>query len=1504
MFGPYLLLQTLGEGEFAKVKLGMHAETGDEVAIKLIRRQSVDNTPRINKIGREIAVLRTIRHPNIIALFDVIETERYIGIVIEYASGGELFDHILAHRYLKERDACRLFAQLMSGVHYLHSKHIVHRDLKLENLLLDRNRNIIITDFGFANQFDSSSRDLMSTSCGSPCYAAPELVISDGLYVGSGVDIWSCGVILYAMLAGYLPFDDDPSNPDGDNINQLYNYILVTTLVFPDYISSDARDLLRMMLVPDPAKRCNMKRIMAHRWLRPYAPVFQYTIEDLEAQALARLSGAIWIPPKRAIPEDTRHTSRYPAVPEPAPTRSSPLLPSAEVMMPRRHTIVVETVPDSTPAWMAHYPLNRHGEDRQVPIADTSMDICEDDLARDMDIAQSDMLQGQLEQYDQRHEYHAQQDVEMETALDESSMADQKSGRSQNGHFPAASYASIDGQHTALEHSQDCSADPSVVRMKKEGSVPPMQESFNMMALDPPKELFSDNSSGLATVTEAVGERPSTPDAQSTIIAGSPKGSALEKSPSVARRAQYNKARPTTIHGEPMPHSPSLMSSPLFGLEHPMPALPQFQVPPVPEMKSSATVYHQSQFQQSSPSLLPEPRPQPQATGHDYLQHAQPVEPVQPPQPGPQAQAKPRPRRTSVKTPPDSPPPVIPARRESLAISLPTQALLMLESQQSPEQHGQSITQPTSAPDHTGSPTQGDGKGQSPTQLLPTQPADNVSNGTQRSTYVKTHRKGPSSSGRLLGLFGGLSKKQGDHSNVESTPTSTRPAHDPSLADIDQFTPQQQNQQPSGYHPQLLPLMPVSEKRATPYPSTAASRQLQQQQQQWLQQQQRVMQTNAAVFDTQKSNQSQRGKRRKTLSLVAGSAERPPHHQLQQMQQRSLHHPIMMRPPMSIAAEGSLNNSVAPAGSPGPAQRIMGWLRRKSIVKQASERPYFDDDERVSRVSPSGHHGSNGVPVNAGGFSKGGDGSVSAEERESTPSGGSTHGMLQTPQSAQNSHAPAVAGTGNNGVLAEQSVRQPMSPLQALEEGKDPTLAALIQSLPSNWTDAKLKVHSGAVELSSLSSRHPAEIMFDIKKVVLRLGMEIRTDSDFKIKCVRRKRKISAGTAATAFASASGSVTGGGGAHSGVGAGGDRVLSVRSMLQGHGLHRHPLNNTGPAATALDDTASVMSSNLSVDREAWISARGVFGSGAGATMTGMPTHSGTASATGSVSIHSKKKNGIRTLLWRNSTSVSLASAPPQHMPGGPASNGFAHAGSSPPMNASSPPFAHASISGSPTSPRQLPQVMNGSALGMISASAHPGYAAASGPGGMMPTGAEEHYDPSDRRHNGTEGELSDHTAQTAGMDAGGSNNYQQSSQLNTMHFTSVAEEAANMSSEPQDPQRHSSDSESATTTAAMDAAASTKVAPFSLPRDPLYGEDAIDSGEEIRFSIELCRIKNLHGLYSVDIRRMKGNLWAYKFLYHAVLNTLDLQGKGGYLTGYQPQPQQPMQMQMQVEASGV
>lgn len=225
-------------------------------------------------------------------MLDVIDTAKYIGIVLEFAGGelgltlltlgGELFDYILANRYLKEKDASRLFAQLISGVDYLHQKHIVHRDLKLENLLLDKHRNIIITDFGFANRFERDEDDLMSTSCGSPCYAAPELVVDEGLYVGTAVDVWSCGVILYAMLSGYLPYDDDPANPDSDNINLLYKYIMSTALNFPDHMSAVAKDLLLLMLVPNPQDRGTIAQIEEHQWLEPHHTLFERTVQEHE----------------------------------------------------------------------------------------------------------------------------------------------------------------------------------------------------------------------------------------------------------------------------------------------------------------------------------------------------------------------------------------------------------------------------------------------------------------------------------------------------------------------------------------------------------------------------------------------------------------------------------------------------------------------------------------------------------------------------------------------------------------------------------------------------------------------------------------------------------------------------------------------------------------------------------------------------------------------------------------------------------------------------------------------------------------------------------------------------------------------------------------------------------------------------------------------------------------------------------------------------------------------
>lgn len=351
-FGEYILGQTLGEGEFGKVKLGWKKNGEVQVAIKLIRRESLGQNPsRLPKIYREVTILRGLEHPNIVKLHEMIETPPYIGIILEYASGGELFDYILNNRYLKDHTARKLFAQLVSGVGYLHKKGIVHRDLKLENLLLDRNRNIVITDFGFANTFDprdelgediekkltdrefvrrmdlervqngSRRGDLMATSCGSPCYAAPELVVTDSLYTGRKVDVWSCGVILYAMLAGYLPFDDDPANPEGDNINLLYKYITTTALTFPEYVTPHARDLLRRILVADPRQRADLFEVARHSWLSDFAHVVaQVTSSTTTVGEIANTTVT-------ADPQDAPLLVRSASVREPAKTHPSNMSP-------------------------------------------------------------------------------------------------------------------------------------------------------------------------------------------------------------------------------------------------------------------------------------------------------------------------------------------------------------------------------------------------------------------------------------------------------------------------------------------------------------------------------------------------------------------------------------------------------------------------------------------------------------------------------------------------------------------------------------------------------------------------------------------------------------------------------------------------------------------------------------------------------------------------------------------------------------------------------------------------------------------------------------------------------------------------------------------------------------------------------------------------------------------------------------------------------------------------
>ncbi|XP_061433502.1 5'-AMP-activated protein kinase catalytic subunit alpha-2-like [Lethenteron reissneri] len=254
--GHYSLGDTLGVGTFGKVKVGEHEQTGCKVAVKILNRQKIRNLDVVSKIKREIQHLKFFRHPHIIKLYQVISTPTDFFMVMEFVPGGELFEYICRNGRVEEREARRLFQQILSAVDYCHRHMVVHRDLKPENVLLDANMNAKIADFGLSNMM--SDGEFLSTSCGSPNYAAPE-VISGRLYAGPEVDIWSCGVILYALLCGALPFDDT-------NVPALFRKIRGGVFHVPPHLDADAADLLAEMLRVDPVKRATVRDIHEHPW--------------------------------------------------------------------------------------------------------------------------------------------------------------------------------------------------------------------------------------------------------------------------------------------------------------------------------------------------------------------------------------------------------------------------------------------------------------------------------------------------------------------------------------------------------------------------------------------------------------------------------------------------------------------------------------------------------------------------------------------------------------------------------------------------------------------------------------------------------------------------------------------------------------------------------------------------------------------------------------------------------------------------------------------------------------------------------------------------------------------------------------------------------------------------------------------------------------------------------------------------------------------------------------
>lgn len=255
--GFYDIERTIGKGNFAVVKLARHRITKTEVAIKIIDKSQLDAS-NLQKVYREVDIMKRLDHPHIIKLYQVMETKNMIYLVSEYASQGEIFDYIARYGRMSEEQARIKFWQILSAVEYCHNRNIVHRDLKAENLLLDSNNNIKIADFGFSNYYTAGGQ--LSTWCGSPPYAAPE-VFEGKKYVGPEIDIWSLGVVLYVLVCGALPFD-------GCSLQALRDRVLSGRFRIPYFMSQDCESLIRKMLVLEPNKRYTIQQIKKHRWIQ------------------------------------------------------------------------------------------------------------------------------------------------------------------------------------------------------------------------------------------------------------------------------------------------------------------------------------------------------------------------------------------------------------------------------------------------------------------------------------------------------------------------------------------------------------------------------------------------------------------------------------------------------------------------------------------------------------------------------------------------------------------------------------------------------------------------------------------------------------------------------------------------------------------------------------------------------------------------------------------------------------------------------------------------------------------------------------------------------------------------------------------------------------------------------------------------------------------------------------------------------------------------------------
>ncbi|XP_047968954.1 CBL-interacting serine/threonine-protein kinase 5-like [Salvia hispanica] len=276
VLGKYEMGRLLGRGTFAKVYLGRNLATDECVAIKVIKKDEVIKSEKMmEQFKREIAVMRLVRHPNIVELKEVMATRSKIFVVMEYVRGGELFAKVERGR-LREASARRYFQQLVSALDFCHSRGVFHRDIKPENLLLDENEDLKISDFGLSALHDGG---LLHTQCGTPAYVAPEVLKMEG-YDGATADVWSCGVVLYVLLAGFLPFQEE-------SLNGMYRKIFRGEYKIPPWFSSESRRLVSKLLVVDPTKRISIPGIMRATWFRKgfkRPDVFEAAAEEEESE--------------------------------------------------------------------------------------------------------------------------------------------------------------------------------------------------------------------------------------------------------------------------------------------------------------------------------------------------------------------------------------------------------------------------------------------------------------------------------------------------------------------------------------------------------------------------------------------------------------------------------------------------------------------------------------------------------------------------------------------------------------------------------------------------------------------------------------------------------------------------------------------------------------------------------------------------------------------------------------------------------------------------------------------------------------------------------------------------------------------------------------------------------------------------------------------------------------------------------------------------------------------